>query len=463
MRARLATYSTLAILVMIAFAVVIVRSSNTPPRAQGNAITTQEDTPVRIALAGTDRQGDPLTYRVVTRPSHGSLSGTEPNLVYTPEANFSGSDSFTFKVSDGKIESTEAAVSIAVTPANDGPTANDDTAAAEEDVPIVTIDVLANDTDPDKERLLVVKTSQGANGSVTINTDGTLTYAPNRNFCGTDTFDYTLSDGKGGTGTATVTVTISPVNDPPKITSKPIETARVWAPYIYDVKTRDPDVRDSLTYSLLKSPEGMTIDAATGRIEWTPTSAQAGTYDVEVRVADDYKIRASDTQAYKLTVTSLRSPLTTTLTVADCFSQKGAEKLSAADKVSVVQTSDNSRLQIEPRSNMCYDFCDASIPKGAAIRSVVVYVEHFEDPQFSAGRLGWSVGTGWPAKPDVWVSIEAPVRRGEGKEAMDSWDVTSSVQTPEKANCLQLQIRNDNATAGSKTSVDYVYAVVEWY
>ena len=463
MRTRLFVFSTLAILVMIAFAAVIVKSSNTPPKAAASAVTTQEDTPVGITLAGTDRQGEPLTYTVVARPSHGSLSGTEPNLVYTPETNFSGSDSFTFKVNDGKADSAVAAVSIAVTPANDAPTANDDTAAAEEDTPIVTIDVLANDTDPDNGRLLVVRASQGTNGSVTINTDGTLTYAPNRNFCGTDTFNYTLSDGKGGTATATVTVTINPVNDAPKISSKPVETARVWAPYIYDVEAKDPDVRDSLTYSLLKSPEGMTIDATTGRIDWTPTSAQAGTYDVEVRVADDYKIRASDTQAYKLTVTSLRSPLTTTLTVADCFGQKGTEKLSAKDKVPVVQTSDNSRLQIEPRSSTCYDFCDASIPKGAAIKSVVVYVEHFEDPQFPVGRLEWSVGTGWPAKPAVWVSTEAPVRQGEAKEAMDSWDVTSSAETPEKANSLQLQIHNNDTSGSRKTSVDYIYAVVEWY
>ena len=463
MQRRLIFLSALAILIMIWFATIIMKTSNTAPKTQAIAITTAEDTPARITLAAGDREGATLTYKVVAGPSHGRLSGTEPNLVYTPEANFSGSDSFTFKVNDGKADSAETTVSIAVTPANDPPIANDDTAAAHEDVPIVTINVLANDTDPDNGRLSIVSVTQGANGSVTISTDGTLTYTPTRNFCGTDTFNYTLSDGKGGTATAKVTVTISPVNDAPRITSKPVETARVWAPYTYNVEAKDPDVRDSLTYSLVKCPEGMTIDAATGRITWTPTSAQAGTFDVELRVADDYKIRAWATQAFKVTVTSLQAPLTTTLNVTDCFGLQGAEKLSAKDKVSVIAASDNSRLQTEPHSSTCYDFCDASIPKGAAIKSVVIYVEHFEDPQFSSGRLEWSAGTGWPAKPVVWASIQAPVRQGEAKEALDSWDVTSAVETPEKANRLQLQVRNNDPAGSRRTSVDYVYAVVEWY
>jgi VCBS repeat-containing protein len=463
MRRRLILFSTLAVLIMIWFATVIIKTSDTPPKTQASAVTTQEDTPVRITLAGSDREGAPLTYSVVAGPSHGCLSGTEPDLTYSPETNFNGPDGFTFKVNDGKADSAAATVSITVTPVNDPPTANDDSAAAQEDAAIVTVDVLANDTDADNTRLMVISATQGANGSVTINTDSTLTYAPNRDFCGTETFTYTLSDGKGGTDTATVNVTIEAVNDAPSITSKPVETVRVWAPYTYNVKAKDPDPRDSLTYSLTKSPEGMTIDEATGLIAWRPTSAQAGSYDVAVKVADSYKIRASDTQSFTITVTSLSSPLTTTLTVVDCFGQKGIEKLSAKDKVPAIQASDNNRLETEPRSNTCYDFCDGSIPGGASIKSVVVYVEHFEDSQFAQGKLEWAVGTGWPAKATVWASIAAPVRQGESKEATDSWDVTSAVQTAEKANSLQLQVQNNDTAGRRKTSVDYVYAVVEWY
>jgi hypothetical protein len=309
---------------------------------------------------------------------------------------------------------------------------------------------------------VVVDATQGANGSVTIGTDSTLTYAPAKNFSGNDTFTYTISDGRGGTGTATVSVTIIPVNDAPSITSRPLETTRVWATYTYDVDAKDPDPGDSLVYSLTGKPEGMTIDEATGLIEWRPTSAQAGTYDVTVRVADNNKIRASDTQSFTLTVTSLSSPLTSRLAVADCFNYKNREKLSARDKVNLVGASNDSRVQTEPRTYTCYEFEGASIPAGASIVSVIVNIEHLEEKSFREGRLLWSVGKGWPGKPVVWGSIEAPVRQGPDSEARDSWDVTSSVDTPEKANSLCLQIKNEDP-AGGKTAVDWVYAVVKWY
>jgi len=460
---RLILFAGLVVLLVIAFVVIIVSKANKPPIAEPVSVTTNEDTPVSITLTGSDRDKDTLTYSVIAEPGHGRLTGTVPNLSYRPERDFNGQDSFTFEVNDGKVDSAAATVSITVTPGNDPPTANDDSASAQEDVPIVTIDVLKNDTDPDNNRLVVVNASQGRNGSVTINTNNTLTYAPSRNFSGNDTFTYTISDGKGGTDTANVNVIINAVNDAPTITSKPVETARVWAQYKYSVVAKDPDPGDKLIYSLTEKPEGMTINEATGLIEWKPTRSHAGTHDVTIRVADNYKTRAVDTQSFTITVTSLDSPLKNTLTVADCFNQKGKEKLLARDKIPVALTSDNKRLETEPHSYTCYRFTDPLIPEGAAIVSVVVYIEHFEDPSFTKGKLAWSVGTGWPSRPEVWASIEAPIRQGQSSEATDSWDVTSAVDTAEKVNSFHVQVQNNDAAGPRKTSVDYIYAVVEWY
>ncbi len=463
MKRSIVIFSILAVLLAIALIAIIVSNANSTPTANSDTVTTQEDTPVSITLIGNDPDGDPLTYKIVTGASHGSLSGTEPNLTYIPGINFNGSDSFSFKVSDGTTGSIPATVSITVTSVNDPPQANDDSATMQEDAPVATINVLANDNDQDNNRLIVRSATQGNNGSVTINTDNTLSYAPNANFCGTDTFTYIAGDGKGATDTATVNITINAVNDAPRITSKPVTTTRVWASYTYQVKTKDSDLKDKLTYSLTDGPEGMTIDSANGLIEWKPTGTQAGTYDVKVKVEDSNSTPISDTQLFTITVTSLSSPLTTTINIKDGYCQKSKTTLSEEDKVALVQSSDNKWSQIERGSYISYKFYDSYIPTGAKIASVVIYVEHFEQELFPSQKLQWRAGTGWPDNPDVWASTNAPVRRGQQNEATDSWDITSSAGTYDKIDSLQLHIKNNNTVASRNILIDHIYAVVKWY
>jgi hypothetical protein len=76
---------------------------------------------VAVRLAATDPEGDALTYRVVSQPTRGALSGTAPNLTYTPSAGFSGGDAFTFVANDGQADSNPATISITITP-HTGPT-----------------------------------------------------------------------------------------------------------------------------------------------------------------------------------------------------------------------------------------------------------------------------------------------------------------------------------------------------
>jgi hypothetical protein len=89
-------------------------------------------------------------------------------------------------------------------------------------------------------------------------------------------------------------------------------------------------------------------------------------------------------------------------------------------------------------------------------------VEHFEEERFVLGKMQWRVGTGWPNDPTVWVSANAPIRKGQKNESVDSWDITSFVNTPEKVGSLQLQITNNDIAFRKMTLVDNVYAVVEW-
>ncbi len=99
-----------------------INQVNQPPRALAQTITTDEDRPKAIMLTGSDPDRDALRFIVLTPPRNGRLSGDAPDLVYTPQANFFGADSFTFKVSDGVLESEPATVTIQVNAVNDAPT-----------------------------------------------------------------------------------------------------------------------------------------------------------------------------------------------------------------------------------------------------------------------------------------------------------------------------------------------------
>ncbi len=92
------------------------KENSARPTASAQNVTTNENKPKKITLIGDDQDGDKLTYTIVTHPVHGTLSGTAPNLTYTPNANYHGSDSFRFKVNDGHTDSTPATVRIEVQP-----------------------------------------------------------------------------------------------------------------------------------------------------------------------------------------------------------------------------------------------------------------------------------------------------------------------------------------------------------
>merc|ERR1711964_681637 len=110
---------------------ITVTAVNDKPVATAQTVTTDEDVAKAIRLAGADIENSTLTYTVVANPSHGALSGTAPALTYTPTADYNGSDSFTFKVNDGIVDSETATISITVIAVNDAPTGSVTTAWAQ--------------------------------------------------------------------------------------------------------------------------------------------------------------------------------------------------------------------------------------------------------------------------------------------------------------------------------------------
>src|SRR5439155_733615 len=117
----------------VATVTVTITPVNDAPVANAQAVTTNEDTATAIALTATDVEGSALTYVVVSGPTHGTLSGTAPNLTYTPAANYDGADSFTFKANDGSLDSNVARVAITINAVNDAPVASNGALTTDED------------------------------------------------------------------------------------------------------------------------------------------------------------------------------------------------------------------------------------------------------------------------------------------------------------------------------------------
>lgn len=190
--------------------------SNNAPTALNDAAPTDEDTPVTVVVLGndTDADGDTLSVQSVTNSVNGGSVTTDGvTVTYTPAANFNGTDTFTYVVSDGRGGTDTGLVTISVTPVNDAPVAVDDNATVTQDSGAKIINVLANDNDIDGGLLTVslASSTTAKGGSVTTNGD-TVSYTPAAGFVGTDSFDYTITDDGGLTATATVTVEVNALN-----------------------------------------------------------------------------------------------------------------------------------------------------------------------------------------------------------------------------------------------------------
>ncbi|MEW5928318.1 MAG: Ig-like domain-containing protein [Gemmatimonadota bacterium] len=202
------------------------------PVAVDDAYSTDEDTALNVAAPGvlandTDPEGDPLTAVLVTGPASGTLAlDADGSFTYTPAAGFSGQATFTYKANDGALDSNVATVTITVAAVNDAPTAVNDTYTTDEDVVlnVAAPGVLGNDTDPESNALTAVLVTGPANGTLTLNADGSFTYTPAANFNGSDSFTYKANDGTTDSNTATVTITVNPVVDAPVATNDAYST-----------------------------------------------------------------------------------------------------------------------------------------------------------------------------------------------------------------------------------------------
>jgi VCBS repeat-containing protein len=232
----------------------------------------------------TDGDGDDLTATLLTSVSNGTLTFSDDgSFSYTPAADFHGTDSFTYTVTDETDLTATATVTIYV---NSQAAAAADTYTAIEDTTL-TIDadsgVLANDTDADSaDTLTAVLVTDVSNGTLTLSADGSFVYLPDADFHGTDSFTYKANDGYENSAEVTVTITVSAVNDTPVATDDSYSTAldtTLTVDAASGLLANDSDVDgDGLAVTLADSPSHGTLSLqSNGAFAYTPEDGYQGT------------------------------------------------------------------------------------------------------------------------------------------------------------------------------------------
>jgi alpha-tubulin suppressor-like RCC1 family protein len=304
---------------------------NQTPEAVNDGYSTSEDSGLTVPAGlgvlvnDNDADADPLIATVVSGPAHGDLVfNPDGTFGYTPDANFNGTDSFTYTVTDqtggthihgltgllnlftlgafgddGHSATAPATVTITVTAVDDAPVAVGDIVTVAEDSTATVIPVLSNDTDVDGGPRTVTAVTQPGHGTVTVTGTGTgtaISYTPAANFNGTDTFGYTLNGGS----TATVTVTVTAVDDAPVAVGDAVTVAEDSTATVIQVLTNDTDVDGGpKTITAVTQPGHGAVTVTGTTLSYTPATNFYGTDTF------GYTLNGGSTATVTVTVTAV--------------------------------------------------------------------------------------------------------------------------------------------------------------
>jgi VCBS repeat-containing protein len=319
----------------LALVTLTIQPVNDAPVATDDAYTLDEDTPLSISAAGvlgndTDIDSPTLTAALVDAPQHGTLSlAADGSFLYTPNADYFGRDSFTYRANNGQLDSNLALVTLTIQPVNDVPVATDDAYTLEEDTPlsIAVSGVLGNDSDIDSPTLTAVLAEGPQHGTLAVAGDGGFLYTPNADYFGSDSFTYRANDGQLDSNLALVTLTIQPVNDAPSIDPIANQTVDEGSPLSFIVSASDVE-NDALSFGLDSAPLGAAIDAASGLFSWTPGDGPVSA-PIVVRATD--AAGAFSTTAFDVSVLNVAPTLLLSGAASIGLGQPYTLDLSASD------------------------------------------------------------------------------------------------------------------------------------
>ena len=257
-----------------------INASNHAPVAHDQSLSVGANTPLPVTLSASDADYNALTFRIVTAPAHGALSGTVPNLTYTPNANYSGADSFTFVANDGALDSNVATVTLQVLAPPAPPVASPQNLSTNEDMPLaITLSGSATNS-------IFRIVAQPQNGTLS-GTAPNLIYTPGANFNGADAFTFQISSANGQSNVATIALQVLAVNDAPVTSGQSVRVDNA-TPLPITLSATDVD-GGALSFTITTPPAHGSLSGNAPNLIYSATPGYRG--------SDSFAFSVSDGQA----------------------------------------------------------------------------------------------------------------------------------------------------------------------
>jgi hypothetical protein len=405
-------------------AALVVANNDRYPTAQGTTLTV----PAKGVL--WNDLGRALTVEDYTSPANGEvIVNPEGSLTYTPDEGFCGTDSFQYTVADGMGGSATATVTIIINCVSI-PEAYDDEASTDK-CKAVTINVLANDVNAGPSSICGF--SQPAHGSVAKNGDGTFTYTPDCDYCGEDSFTYTLCGGAScGDASDTATVYIEVACCP---VAKPDIGCTCTDPVTVDVMANDENAEDATLSSFTQPAHGTVTSDGSGSLTYTPAAGFCG---------------ETDTFTYTIVIGDCQSTAEVSVTVLcpECSYAEGSYLVQDLDaksqKAGIVSfTVDDDNLEVEFNTIDPYKlqatriYVGTTPARGPGIITFAWSDEH--KPLGGVASDSYTIAlsdlTGMDCNDKIYVMAQAEVSTGTSTSCQGMPMVTGEFQVPCECIC----------------------------